>query len=339
MSAEGKVLWIEVLSRHDAVVARHRVHAAADEEIRIGRGYDNHVIIDDPYVGARHLRLVRDEAGMLVAEDLGSANGMFLDQDRRRAERAVLDGKRTIRIGRTRLRIRHSEDEVAPERVARPRMRVWPIVAILALVALAGEFLTMWLRATGEQKLSDYLGPLVMMCVTVAVWTTGWAVLSRIFSGRARFERHLLIALSGVVGLWLVTESSPYAAFALSQREFVAYRYVLAWLVGGMVCFLHLRQLSLSRETARVRLKLKAGAVAALTLLAIGMQTLSQWEAGQNTERQAYLRALKPPTLKLARAQTSEAFFASAESLKTDLERARSEAPRGAWDYTGDDEE
>ena len=339
MSADGKVLWIEVLSRHDAVVARHRVQAAAGEEIRIGRGYDNHVIVDDPYVAARHLRLVCDEAGALVAEDLGSANGMFLDQDRRRAERAVVDGKHTIRIGRTRLRIRHSEDAVAPERVARPRMRLWPIVAILALVALAGEFLTMWLRTTGEQKVSDYLGPLVMLCVTVAVWTAGWAVLSRIFSGRARFERHLLIAVSGVVGLWLVTELSPYAAFALSQREFVAYRYVLTWLVGGLVCFLHLRQLSLSRETAGVRLKLKAGAVAALTLLGIGMQTLSQWESGQNTERQAYLRGLKPPTLKLARAQTSEGFFASAESLKTDLDRARSEPPRGLWDYTGDDDE
>ena len=48
----GEVIWVEVLSRHHDVVARHR---CVGPEVHIGRGYDNDVVIDDPYVAARHV--------------------------------------------------------------------------------------------------------------------------------------------------------------------------------------------------------------------------------------------------------------------------------------------
>jgi hypothetical protein len=337
LSADATRLWIEILSRHDEVVARHRIQFA--EEARIGRGYDNDVILDDPYVAACHLRIARDESGALVAEDLGSANGLFVNEDRRRVERVVLDGKGSIRIGRTRLRIRQAGHAVAPERISRPRVRIWPLVAVLAAAVLGGESLTMWLRETSEQKLGDHLGPLLMLCASVGAWSTAWAVLSRIFSGRARFERHLLIALGGLLALWLLNELTSYAAFAFSRRELIAYRYIVMWLLGAGVCFLHLRQLSLSREIGRSRLKLKAGAVTVLALIAIGMQTLSQWEASETLDRESFLRGLKPPMLRLVRPQTESGFFAAVASLQVKLDRARFEQPARVWDYAGDDED
>ena len=50
------MIWVEILSRHREVVARVRI---VGEEAIIGRGYDNDVIVDDPYVAARHLRVFR----------------------------------------------------------------------------------------------------------------------------------------------------------------------------------------------------------------------------------------------------------------------------------------
>ena len=73
------MIWVELLSRHRDVAGRFRVERA---EITIGRGYDNDVIVDDPYVAARHLRIFRDAEGRLVAEDLGSANGTFVNRKR-----------------------------------------------------------------------------------------------------------------------------------------------------------------------------------------------------------------------------------------------------------------
>ncbi|HYG55161.1 MAG TPA: FHA domain-containing protein [Burkholderiales bacterium] len=338
MSAERQTVWLEVLSRHDEVIARHRVELRPEKEgVLVGRGYDNDIVLDDPYVAARHLRIARDASGALVAEDLGSANGLFVNQDRRRVASVSLAGGPTLRVGRTRLRIRQAGDAVPPERIARPRARLWPAVTLLALVALGGEFVTMWLRETTEQKLSAYVGPLVMLCVTVAAWTSAWSVMSRIFCGRGRFERHLLIALGGVVALWALNELSPFVAYALSHREVLAYRYIGQWLIGGVMCFLHLRQVTVSREGGRGRLKLQAGAMAALTALGIGMQTLSQWEATEHADRLVYLRTLKPPELRLASAQNRDAFFAEVAGLRERLDQSRSDSPGRAW--SGDDEE
>ena len=70
------MIWVEILSRNHEIAARFRLPVA---EARIGRGYTNDVIVDDPYVAPEHLRLFRDEAGQLVVEDLGSANGIYLN--------------------------------------------------------------------------------------------------------------------------------------------------------------------------------------------------------------------------------------------------------------------
>ncbi|HYC15496.1 MAG TPA: FHA domain-containing protein, partial [Stellaceae bacterium] len=76
-----EVTWIEVLGRHRDVVARLRFAGA---EIRVGRAYDNDLVLDDPYVAPRHLLIRRETGGALVAEDLGSANGLYLDRGKTR---------------------------------------------------------------------------------------------------------------------------------------------------------------------------------------------------------------------------------------------------------------
>jgi hypothetical protein len=339
LTIQGKAFWIEILSRNDEVVARHKVRCATPADaVHVGRGYDNDVILDDPYVAARHLRIVRDENGALIAEDLGSANGLVASEDRRRLGRAVLDGKRSIQIGRTRLRVREADHPVGPELTSRPRIRIWPLSLGLAGALLGAEFLTSWLGQTAEQKPGDYLGPLLALCLAVTAWTTVWAVMSRVFSGRARFERHFLIAVSGLLALTLFSELTSFGAFAFSRRELVAYQYIFMWLLGAFVCFLHLRQLSESREIGRSRLKLKAGAAAALALLGIGMQTLSQWEASANADRQSFLRGLKPPMFRLAHAQSDDKFFSEVSKLKPELDRARAEDPGRVWLYETDED-
>jgi hypothetical protein len=339
LSIERQAIWIEILSRNDEVVARYKVRCATPADaVHVGRGYDNDVMVDDPYVAARHLRIVRDESGALIAEDLGSANGLVASEDRRRLARVPLDGKRSIQIGRTRLRVREVDYPVAPELVSRPRIRIWPLALGLAGALLGAEFLTSWLGQTAEQKAGDYLGPLLILCLALAAWTTIWAVMSRVFSGRARFERHFLIAVSGLLALTLFSELASFGAFAFSQRALVAYQYIFMWIVGAFVCFLHLRQLSKSREIGRSGLKLKACAAAALALIGIGMQTLYQWELSANIDRQSFLRGLKPPVFRLADAQGDEEFFSGVSKLKPELDRVRAEDPGRVW-LSGDDED
>ena len=85
----GEMISVEVLSRHRDVVARYRSDASATT---VGRAYDNDIVVDDPAVAAHHLRIFRDEGGSLIAEDLGSANGLFEGDSDKRSARLPLPG-------------------------------------------------------------------------------------------------------------------------------------------------------------------------------------------------------------------------------------------------------
>ena len=314
------MIWIEILSRHHDVIARHRCDAS---ECRIGRGYENDVVIDDPYVAPRHLRVYRDDAGKLVAEDLGSINGLHADPGAQTRQRIVVDGDQVLRIGRTSLRIREAGHAVAPERVAAPAERMWPRAFGLAAAVLAIELLSAWLGETSEPKASRYLLPLLILAVLTLAWTTAWAILSRIFAGHAKFERHLVIALTALLAFSLYMEAVDAGAFALSWSLLADYAYVGVWALFATLCYFHLR------ETGASHRKLKAVIVIGFGATAIAAQTLAQSEMRPWMNRQSYLHDLKPPFLRLAAPQGQDAFFADAQKLQAKLDSARGDEPPG----------
>jgi hypothetical protein len=313
------MIWVEILSRHRDVTARFR---CAGPVVRIGRGYENDVIVDDPYVAANHVAVFRDGTGRLIAEDSGSANGMFLDRDGNRQERIVIDGERPIRIGHTYIRIREARHAVERERVGRPESRAAPIVLVVALgvVILGIEALLIWLAQIGEPRASNYLTPLLSITVMVVAWVCVWALLSRIYSGHAHFAPNLLIALSALLGFLIYNEVAQFSAFALTWRAPVNYEYVALWSILAVACFLHLR------EVGRSRLKLKGAVVASLLALVIGIQTLQQSEAFYDFGRQSTVRRLMPPALRLAPIRDEHAFFSEIEHLKTAIDNDRVQA-------------
>jgi hypothetical protein len=319
------MIWVEILSRHREVAARLRI---AGEEVRIGRGYGNDVIVDDPYVAARHVRVFRDEAQRLVAEDTGSANGMFLDRGSDRHQRIVLDPEHPIRIGQTLLRIREANYAVPGERLVRVRTQAWPIALASGLGALilVIEALFVWLAQTNEPRASSYLNPLLIVAASVLAWVSVWAVLSRVFCGSARFVENLLIALSGVLVLLLFAEFAQFCAFALAWPVATTYQYVVQWSILAAVCFLHLR------ETGRSRLMLKGALIMALLVLAVGVHTVLRSEALSDSGRQDTFSRLMPPSLRLAPVRDESAFFAEIEELKIRLDRDRTQAPADGAD-------
>ena len=135
----------------------------AGPEVRVGRGYDNDVVIDDPYVAARHLRVFRDEEGQLVAEDLGSVNGLYLDRDSRRRARILIDPERPLRVGYTLVRVRGPGYAMKGERVAAAQVHGMGLVLTVALAAavLGITLMTLWLSETGEPRASRYLVPVL----------------------------------------------------------------------------------------------------------------------------------------------------------------------------------
>jgi FHA domain-containing protein len=312
------MIWVEILSWQRDVAARFR---CAGPEIRIGRGYDNDVVVDDPYVAAHHMRIFRDETGALVAEDVGSVNGMFLQGDKNRHHRIVVDGKRPIRIGHTALRIRETSHPVAAERVTGTPggTRVIALAGGLSIVLVMMGLLDLWMSQTTEPRALTYLAPLLAP-LTVAAWAAIWSLLSRIVSGNARFARNFVIALCGVLAFSVGSHIAQFSAFALTWRVPLDYQYVVMWCVLAGICFFHLREVSASR------LLLKAAIVASVCALGITAQAIQQSEALYLSGRQDSSRPLLPPALRLAPVRDETTFFAAIEDLKARLDSDRSKS-------------
>jgi Inner membrane component of T3SS, cytoplasmic domain len=313
------MIWVEILSRQRDIAARFRI---AGPEVRIGRGYDNDVIVDDPYVAARHLRVFRDETGQLVAEDLGSANGTFLDGGKSRLATMVIDGRQPIRIGQTFLRVRDLGHAVEPERLARSQWRILPVALAVALaVAILGiDALKIWLTQTNEIRASSYLTPLLSLVGLIVIWVGIWALLSRIFAGRSHFFRNLLIALTAVLSLSLYNELAQYFAFAWTWSAASTYEYFAAWSILAVACFFHLR------EVGPTRLWSKGALVTALLAVALTVQALQRSEAFSDSGRQNTEHVLMPPAFRAVPFRDQTAFFGEIANLKTKLDGDRVEA-------------
>lgn len=314
------MIWVEILSRHRDVLSRVRIDRP---EISVGRGYNNDVIVDDPYVAARHLRVFRDEAGQLVAEDCGSANGLFLDGGKKgRFARVVVDGGQPIRIGQTLLRIRETSHAVEPERLVQAERGHLPVLLAcgLGIVTLALTALKIWYTQTAEPHLTDYLTPTLTLTGTVFAWVAVWSVLSRLFAGRARFLHHLLIAEAGTCVFLLYNEIAQYVAFALAWPLAFTAAYIVTWLILAVVAFLHLR------EVGRTHLIAKALVVTALFVIAVAVQAVQQSEALANSGRQTTLQILRPPGLRLAPVRDENAFIGDIGKLKTKLDEDRAKS-------------
>jgi pSer/pThr/pTyr-binding forkhead associated (FHA) protein len=68
----------------------------------IGRGHDNHIVVDDPFASSTHAIIAWRDNGWWI-EDLSSHNGTFLNDERITKPRPLASGDR-IGIGETTLR-------------------------------------------------------------------------------------------------------------------------------------------------------------------------------------------------------------------------------------------
>ncbi|NCT68549.1 MAG: FHA domain-containing protein [Rhodanobacteraceae bacterium] len=311
--------WIEVLTPSREVALRQRV---AGPTLTVGRAWDNDLVLDDPHVAAHHLRLTRDADGAWRAEDLGSVNGLFVD-DVRVSAPVELAAASVLRIGQTQLRLRTSAEPVPAERPLARGRPAWPLALAGLAATSALTLLELWLAETGEPKLLRYLAPALANAGLLLVWALGWSVLTRVFDGRLRFGLHLLVVCAGVVLYQAWEQLAALGAYALAWTALARTPTVVAWLLFAAVCYAHLRVLG------PARLRLKALATAALAVLGITLHSLSESEARTNSGQVATLQRLAPPVLRLAPARSAEAFFGDAATLAAPLDAARSEALEG----------
>jgi hypothetical protein len=315
------VMWIEVLSRHGEVAARERIEG---EEARIGRAFDNDVVVDDPHVAAHHLRIYRGEDGELVAEDLGTLNGLYSEHGAKRVTRLPLAKEPGIRIGRTTLRVHDAAHDVDPEKLLTPPRAHASWAAGLGAALLLALLILQWLNLTGEPSANVMMLPLLGFVTLLALWTSLWAVLSRIFFGQARFALQLRIAVTACIALVLWDQLTESASFALAWRDMSEYAGLGAWAVLGAACWAHLHTIGPRHMRAAM------GLVIALVAAGALLQYFARAETRKLIGQRATLGDLRPPAFRLLPLASADDFFKRAEDTKRKVDRARVREPAPA---------
>lgn len=311
-------MWIEVLSRHGEIAQRQRIEA---DEARIGRAFDNDVVVDDPHVAPHHVRIHRGDDGVLVAEDLGSLNGLFAEHGAQRSTHIPLAANPGLRIGRTILRVHDAAHAVPAEKLLTPPRAHARWAAGLGALLLLGLFALEWLSLTSEPSANLMLLPLLGFITVLALWTSVWAMLSRVFLGQARFSLQLRIAVSACIALVLWDQLTESLSFSFAWREMAEYAGLGAWAVLAATCFAHLQAIGPRHMRAAM------GLVIALIGTGAALQYLGKSETRKLIGQRATLGDLRPPAFRLVPLASADDFFRKADAARVKVDRARVKDP------------
>ena len=314
----GPLMWIEVLSRHGEVAARERIEG---DEARIGRAFDNDVVVNDHYVAPHHLRIHRGADGELVAEYLGTLNGLYSEHGAKRVTRLPLRNAPGIRIGRTVIRVHDAAQPVEPERLMTPpraHLR-WALGLGSLLVVLL--LVNQWLIVTSEPSANVILLPVLGIAAAVGAWAALWAMQSRLFFGQARFVVHLRIAITAAIAIVAWDQLAESLAFAFASRLLADYGGAGLWVILAAACYAHLRAIDVRHMNFAMTLVVGLGIAGAL------LQYAGKSETQRLIGQRATLGDLRPPSFRLVPLASEDDFFRKAEGAKRKVDQLRTREP------------
>ncbi len=309
-------IFVEQLTPDGEVLHRTKV---THLPISIGRAYDNDIILDDLHTAAHHAQIELNQLDELIIADLGSYNG--ITHANTRENFFVVNGDKIYRLGHTRLRIRTADYQVTTEVTDLTNHRwegLLPALAGLGLLLITGLVST-WLADLNQGTLSKYLLELVSVFGFAIGWSGIWALFSRLFTGHARFGRHLFIASAGLAFLELWEHVSGLIAYAFSWEFLTIFSSHPVIFICAIVLYFHMLTAGNKRPG-----KLKIYLVA-LALLGSAITITKEYQASNHLSDELYMSRIYPSVVRISRDHNLEEFMADMQGLKEQVDEERKE--------------
>ena len=307
-------LIVELFSRSGRLKERVRV---GGEQITIGRGYGNQIIVSDQYVCPVHVRMEFDAGERhWRLYDVSSRNGTFLVGNGRVDQPHVIRSGDEFELGRTRIRVVSPDHEVAETKVM-PSGRVLADYFALSVVAVALLIITMAtfalnqylsLGTEADWKESVLEGLLVLSLPFV--WACIWALIGRVSVHDARFAFHLSMGSLVILTGFVLAVAMEYLRFGFNSSAAITWLENL--IEGAVLVVILLATLWMSTNLNRFKRWMVANCI---TWGLIGFALFYDYARLDDYDREYQWYLLKPPMAQMTKSLPFTDFVASLDEL------------------------
>ncbi len=306
---------LQAHDRNGALVARVEV---THWPVTVGRSLASSLVLDDLHVAPDHLLINRGPDGSVGVRVMDTSNGVLQHQRlRRRGEDFGWARGEELVLGRLKLSLRLA-DEPLPAEQPLPhfpwRTTGWTLLLAAAVLALMGGMT--WLATPESNVLGQRLPALLATTAgSFAVWAGLWALVTRLFTGRLWFWRHVRIACATLLASQVAETAAHLLAFVFSWESFARFDLLINVLAAAVGVYLHLRVIAPQRRRGL------AGIVAGVALLGVAVLLSTSWLQTRRLSGQLYMATLFPPAWRLAPAVPVPQFLDEAQSIRKRLEK------------------
>ena len=297
------------------------------ESVSIGRGYQNDVVINDPYISISHLRLEKRDEGWRL-NDLDSLNGVevlkAVGEDK-----SILASGSEIKLGRTKLRL-VSDQSVMQEakllhRLERDtsRLNQWSIFLPL-LVALIGFGLySSYMNSFVQWEWKNILSLVLTMQLCTLLVAGFWALLGRFARNEAFFLAQYSLILIASLSILLV--EAVFSVLHYNTGFILFSEGASQLLVLVIIAVLISANLALATSMNWRSRWLASSSFVGILLLIIVAGEIKRW--GEFSSRPQYVGNIAAPTFLFVDGQSNEVFLEQTETLFKTVNNAAAETP------------
>ena len=333
-SRSGLLGLLEATDRHGSVQARLPV---THWPVTVGRDLHADLVLDDIHIAGQHLRLAPAAPGHVAVQVLDTGNGVTLGH-KHHGRGEVFDWPvgQPLVLGRVHLRLRLADTPVPAEQPL-PRLQWRAATGPLGSVALVLLLMLVqvWLKIGETRNIPQEL-PVVLSGAlgVLVVWSGLWALATKIFSGQARFWRHVRIASLAFVAAELMEFMAQVLAFSFSWENVGRFSYLLLVLAAAVGIYRHL---VVAAPQSRRGL---AMGMALVVLLGLPTMLGTQWLKNKRLSNQLYMAQMFPPGWRLAAPVPVDQFLQEAAGIEKRLAtRIKDKQDENGAEPAADDDE
>ena len=281
----------------------------------VGRGFNNDLVLQDPYVAANQFRLRKNHSGWFV-DILDDTNPVFINGKPVKQSQTEIHSGDWLSIGRTVLRVIKEDQEVEPVRKMIfsnwyhiGRWEMFISISLLVLTTFFFMMLMEYLQQYSEIKWQNLIASPLILLAFLTLWAMVWAIVGRILRHQNQFFIQFLITtVIFLAGSLVEIFFSPVAYLFNSQTL----GFVIEW---GM-SFLVLTILLYFNYSIATNLNhpLRTSAVVS-TLILIVIFGLYELEKDSFQGYPDYMQDLYPPAFNLKKEKSINDYINSYDQL------------------------